>query len=63
MEKSEEQEPKKDEEAEEELLKRCMIDMKDQENLEDIQSLMQEIAPLITADLISHCPECGHDIV
>lgn len=49
--------------AEAELLQRCLIDRAplEPDTSADVQNAMQALSPVVNVDLNAKCPECGHD--
>ncbi len=47
------------EEAEGELLKRCVLEGDPTGDTESLQRTMKDLAPLLDLDLEAHCPECN----
>lgn len=47
------------EDAERELLERCVIEPENIVDLEAVQQAMEEVAPILDLDLDAQCPECG----
>lgn len=47
------------EDAERELLERCLIEPANSVDLEAVQNAMEEVAPILDLDLDAQCPECG----
>ncbi len=48
------------EHAEQVLLDRCLLNDEAREKRTDVQSTMDQIAPVYKTDLQTNCPECGH---
>lgn len=52
------------EDAESELLKRCVLEGDPTGEIESLQDIMQTLAPLVDLNMDAHCPECNeHQLI